>query len=132
MHLLEGRAGGRPRDDARPRPALGRLEYVAPKESFEPLAVDDEEDEPFILRCRNGKGQVLLMNWWGYPAAANMDVGCGAEIADVGMVGYLYRYAAKLGRGGASDDGLGAGGAREKWTTAICGEAVEAVFALPG
>ena len=28
-----------------------------------------------------------------------MDVGCGAEIADVGMVGYLYQYAAKLGRG---------------------------------
>lgn len=39
------------------------------------------------------------MNWWGYPAAANMDVGCGAEIKDVGMVGYLYQYAAKLGRG---------------------------------
>ena len=78
---------------------LGVLEYVAPKESFEDLAVGDEEGEPFILRCKNGKGQVLLMNWWGYPAAANMDVGCGAEVADVGMVGYLYQYAAKLGRG---------------------------------
>ena len=78
---------------------LGELEYVAPKENFEPLAVDDEEDDPFILRCRNGKGQVLLMNWWAYPASANQDVGCGAEVADVGMVGYLYKYAAKLGRG---------------------------------
>jgi len=78
---------------------LGDLEYVAPKENFEELAVDDEDADPFIVRCRNGKGQVLLMNWWAYPAAANMDVGCGAEIADVGMVGYLYRYAAKLGRG---------------------------------
>ena len=78
---------------------LGDLEYVAPKENFEELAVDDEEGNPFILRCRNGKGQVLFMNWWAYPAAANMDVGCGAEVKDVGMVGYLYQYAAKLGRG---------------------------------
>ena len=78
---------------------LGDLEYVAPKESFEELAVDDEEADPFIIRCRNGKGQVLFMNWWAYPAAANMDVGCGAEVKDIGMVGYLYQYAAKLGRG---------------------------------
>ncbi|MBR4938891.1 MAG: hypothetical protein IKZ22_08460, partial [Kiritimatiellae bacterium] len=78
---------------------LGKLEYAAPGENFEPLAVDDEEGEPFILRCRRGKGEVLFMNWWAYPAAANMDVGCGAEVKDVGMVGYLYQYAAKLGRG---------------------------------
>jgi hypothetical protein len=78
---------------------LGDLEYAAPEECFEQLAVDDEESDPFILRCRRGKGQVLFMNWWAYPAAANTDVGPGAEIADVGMVGYLYRYAAKLGRG---------------------------------
>ena len=78
---------------------LGALEYVAPKDHFEVLAVDDEEADPFIVRCRNGKGQVLFMNWWAYPAAANMDVGCGAETKDVGMVGYLYRYAAKLARG---------------------------------
>ena len=39
------------------------------------------------------------MNWYAYPAAANMDVGCGAEVEDVGLVGYLYRYAATLGRG---------------------------------
>jgi len=78
---------------------LGELEYVAPKESFEELAVDDEEAEPFILRCRNGKGQVLLMNWWAYPAAANAEYGPGALDEQIGMVGYLYRYAAKLGRG---------------------------------
>lgn len=78
---------------------LGRLEFTAPAENFEELAVDDEDAEPFILRCRNGKGEVFFMNWWAYPAAANMDVGCGSEIEDVGMVGYLYQYAAKLGRG---------------------------------
>ena len=78
---------------------LGKLAFTAPAENFEELAVDDEEGEPFILRCRNGKGEVFFMNWWAYPAAANMDVGCGSEIADVGMVGYLYRYCAKLGRG---------------------------------
>ena len=78
---------------------LGRLEFTAPAENFEELAVDDEDGEPFILRCRNGRGEVFFMNWWAYPAAANMDVGCGSEVADVGMVGYLYRYCAKLGRG---------------------------------
>ena len=78
---------------------LGRLEFAAPAENFEELAVDDEDGEPFILRCRNGRGEVFFMNWWAYPAAANMDVGCGSEVADVGMVGYLYRYCAKLGRG---------------------------------
>ena len=78
---------------------LGQLEYVAPAENFENLAVDDEEDDPFVIRCKNGKGEVFFMNWWGYPAAANMDVGPGAEEDEVGMVGYLYRYCAKLGRG---------------------------------
>jgi hypothetical protein len=78
---------------------LGRLEYAAPESSFEPIAVDDENGAPFVLRCRNGRGQVLLMNWWGYPAAADMDVGCGAEEGGVGLAGRLYRYAAKLGRG---------------------------------
>ncbi len=78
---------------------LGVLEYVAPKENFEDLAVDDEEREPFIIRCRNGKGEVFFMNWWAYPSVANMDVGPGAEENEVGMVGYLYRYCAKLGRG---------------------------------
>ena len=78
---------------------LGKLEYAAPESAFEPIAVDDENGDPFVLRCRNGRGQVLLMNWWGYPAAADMDVGCGAEEGGVGLVGRLYRYAAKLGRG---------------------------------
>ena len=78
---------------------LGRLEYAAPESAFEPIAVDDEDGDPFVLRCRNGKGQVLLMNWWGYPAVADMDVGCGAEEGGVGLAGRLYRYAAKLGRG---------------------------------
>ena len=78
---------------------LGRLEYAAPESAFEPIAVDDEDGDPFVLRCRNGRGQVLLMNWWGYPAAADMDVGCGAEEGGVGLAGRLYRYAAKLGRG---------------------------------
>jgi len=78
---------------------LGKLEFAAPAETFEELAVDDEDAEPFILRCKRGKGEVFFMNWWAYPAAANMDVGCGAELEDVGMVGYLYRHCAKLGRG---------------------------------
>lgn len=78
---------------------LGKLEYTAPRGNFEMLAVDDEEEEPFIVRCRNGKGEVFFMNWWGYPVCANADNGCGAEEGGVGLVGKLYQYAAKLGRG---------------------------------
>ena len=78
---------------------LGRLAYEAPAENFEALAVDDEDGEPFILRCKSGRGEVFLMNWWGYPAAANMDVGCGSEIGGVGLAGRLYQYCATLARG---------------------------------
>ena len=38
---------------------LGKLEFTAPAENFEPLAVDDEEGEPFILRCRKDRGDDL-------------------------------------------------------------------------
>ena len=79
--------------------SLGQVEFTQDPSCYEDLAVDDEDAEPFIIRCRKGKGQVFLMNWWNYPAACNSDIGCGAEIADIGMVGYLYKYAAKLGRG---------------------------------
>ena len=78
---------------------LGDLEYVAPKENFTPLAIDDEVCDPFILRCKSGRGEVFLMNWFGYPVAANMDVGCSSEQADVGMVGYLYKYVARIAHG---------------------------------
>ena len=78
---------------------LGKLEFLAPKESFEMLAVDDEEEDPFIVRCRNGKGEVYFMNWWAYPDNANMDNGCGAEEDGVGLVGRLYQYVAKSARG---------------------------------
>ena len=78
---------------------LGKVEFTQDASNYEEIAVDDEDGEPFILRCQKGKGQVFLMNWWNYPAACNSDIGCGAEIADIGMVGYLYKHAAKLGRG---------------------------------
>ena len=78
---------------------LGDLEFVAPKENFTDLAVDDEDGDPFILRCRRGKGEVFFMNWWGYPVTANMDVGCSSENVDIGMVGYLYRYVARISAG---------------------------------
>ncbi|MCQ2388483.1 MAG: hypothetical protein MJ138_02090 [Kiritimatiellae bacterium] len=78
---------------------IGKLEYVAPKENFESLAVCDEGLDPFILRCKSGKGEVFLMNWWDYPVVANMDVGCSSEVADVGMVGYLYKYVARIAHG---------------------------------
>ena len=43
---------------------LGDLEYVNPASDYEALAVDDEEMKPFIIRCKSGKGEVFLMNWW--------------------------------------------------------------------
>ena len=78
---------------------LGDLEYTNPASDYENLAVDDEKMTPFIIRCKSGKGEVFLMNWWAYPAAANMDVGCGAELFGVGLVGKLYQYVAKISRG---------------------------------
>ncbi len=78
---------------------LGDLEYANPASDYEALAVDDEEMKPFILRCKSGKGEVFLMNWWAYPAAADMDVGCGAEEGGVGLVGHLYRHVAMISRG---------------------------------
>lgn len=78
---------------------LGDLEYTGDVSNYEALAVDDETQLPFILRCKSGKGEVFLMNWWGYPAAANMDVGCGAEENGEGLVGKLYKYVAKISRG---------------------------------
>ena len=78
---------------------LGDLEYTNPASDYEPLAVDDETLRPFILRCRSGKGEVFLMNWWAYPSAANDDVGVGAEEDGPGLVERLYRYVAKISRG---------------------------------
>lgn len=78
---------------------LGDLEYTAPMENFENLAVDDETMLPFIIRAKSGKGEVFFMNWWAYPAAANMDVGCGAEEGGHGMVERLYQYVAKISYG---------------------------------
>ena len=78
---------------------VGELEYTMPAENYEMLAVDDEERAPFIIRCKIGKGEVFYMNFWAYPAAANMDVGCGAEEGGVGMIGKLYQYVAKISRG---------------------------------
>ncbi len=78
---------------------LGDLEYTNPASDYEPLAVDDETLRPFILRCRSGKGEVFLMNWWAYPSAANDDVGVGAEEGGPGLVERLYRYVAKISRG---------------------------------
>ena len=78
---------------------LGDLEFTAPAANFEMLAVDDEEEDPFIVRCRNGKGEVFFMNWFGYPSNASEDTGCGAEEGGPGMVGYLYQYVARLSRG---------------------------------
>ena len=78
---------------------LGDLEYTLSSDAYEMLAVDDETAYPVIIRCKSGKGEVFLMNWWGYPAAANMDVGCGAEEGGVGLAGKLYQYVAKISRG---------------------------------
>lgn len=78
---------------------LGEIEYTGPESDYEMLAVDDEEAKPFIIRAKSGKGEVFFMNWWGYPAAANLDLGCGAKTGSAGMVGKLYQYVAKISRG---------------------------------
>ena len=79
---------------------LGELAFAGPEEDFEKLAVEAESGKwAYIVRCRKGKGEVYLMNWWSYPSTANMDVGIGSEYEHVGLVGYLYKYVAKVSRG---------------------------------
>lgn len=78
---------------------LGELEYTLPEDCYEALAVDDEELNPVILKCKVGKGEVYLLNTWCYPAAANQDVGTGAVADSRGMVGELYAYVARKARG---------------------------------
>lgn len=78
---------------------LGKLEFTAPKENYEFLAVDDESAEPVILRCRSGKGEVYFMNIWHYPAEANRDNGAGALLDSKGLIGELYSLVARETRG---------------------------------
>ena len=78
---------------------LGELEYTLPEECYKPIAVDDEEKRPVILKCKVGKGEVYFLNTWSYPAAANQDVGTGAVVNSKGMVGELYAYVARKARG---------------------------------
>ncbi len=78
---------------------LAKFEYVGPKENYELLAADDETMQPVIVSVKKGKGEVFLLTTWCYPAAVNQDYGTGARVEQRGMMGELYRYAAKLGRG---------------------------------
>ncbi len=78
---------------------IGNVELTGAASDYESLAVDDENLKPVILRCRRGKGEVLFLNVWSYPAAANFDEGPGATVDSPGLVGELYRYAAKMSRG---------------------------------
>ena len=78
---------------------LATIDYVGAKENFQSLAVDDETEKPVIVDVKKGKGRVILLTAWSYPSAVNQDWGCGARVEQRGMMGELYRYAAKLGRG---------------------------------
>ena len=78
---------------------LGKLEFTGPAANYELLAVDDEKMRPVIVRCKSGKGEVLFVNTWCYPAAANLDIGPGFERGGRGLMSRLYAYAAKLSRG---------------------------------
>ncbi len=78
---------------------LAKIEYTGRSEDYEKLAVDDETEDPVVVEVRKGKGRVILLTAWAYPAAVNQDWGCGARVEQRGMMGEIYRYAAKLGRG---------------------------------
>lgn len=78
---------------------LGELEYAWEPSRYEVLAADDENFRPVILRCRQGRGEVFLVNGWAYPSAMNADVGPGATLDSPGLMGRLYEYVARLSRG---------------------------------
>ncbi len=78
--------------------SMGRIEIQDPS-CAEPLAVDDEESRPFILRCRSGKGEVFFINSWSYPGALNTDDGPGCTVDSKGLMGVLYEYVARISRG---------------------------------
>lgn len=80
---------------------LAELEYTNPPESYELLAVDDEDMRPVILRCKSGKGEVFFINTWCYPGALNKNNGAGSFDDDRGLMDYLYEYVALQGRGHA-------------------------------
>ncbi len=78
---------------------LGELEYAWEPSRYEVLAADDENFRSFILRCRQGRGEVFLVNGWAYPSAMNADFGPGATLNSPGLMGRLYDYVARLSRG---------------------------------
>ena len=78
---------------------LAKIAYSGRPEDYEALATDDETEDPVVVEIRKGKGRVILLTAWSYPAAVNQDWGCGARVEQRGMMGEIYRYAAKLGRG---------------------------------
>jgi len=80
---------------------MGDLEFTNPPECYEPLAVDDEDMRPVILRCRQGKGEVIFLNTWCYPGALNLNNGAGAMNDGRGLMDLMYEFAALQGRGHA-------------------------------
>lgn len=80
---------------------LGELEYTNPPECYEPLAVDDEDMRPVILRCKNGAGEVYFVNTWCYPGSLNLNNGVGAMDDGRGLMDLLFEFAAMQGRGHA-------------------------------
>ena len=78
---------------------LADISYTGRPEDYEVLAADDETERPVVVEIRKGRGRVVLLAAWAYPAAVNQDWGCGARVEQRGMMGEIYRYVAKLGRG---------------------------------
>ncbi len=78
---------------------LAEVAYTGRPEDYEVLAADDEAERPVVVEIKKGKGRVVLLTAWAYPAAVNQDWGCGARVEQRGMMGEIYRYVAKLGRG---------------------------------
>lgn len=77
---------------------LGLVELADPSR-VEVLAVDDEQAQPFILRCKSGRGEVFFINSWSYPGLLNSDDGPGCTVDSKGLIGLLYGYIARISRG---------------------------------
>lgn len=69
---------------------LGELEITDP--NIKVLVTEDECSHPIILERPLGKGKVVLINCWNFPAEMDIDEGPGAMTVPEGMITELYRY----------------------------------------
>lgn len=84
---------------------MGDLEIVDP--NMETLLFEHEAGVPLLLRRKLGQGEVFFLNSWYYPGCFANEYGPFAVPDDVGMIGTVFRYIAKITRPDVYVTGIG-------------------------